>query len=140
MIQIIPRENLRQKEYLDNCLEEVKTITFFFEKGVINSEGIFRIGNTVLMPIIGFYPIYGLLDNALIEDDNAEESLKILKAKMRYYTAYLYENYPSGVKFSLYPTTPKIESYYLEQAYLAMKVGPYDWNTNYKYASLVTND
>lgn len=129
MIQLIAKEKLKQKEFLDNCLYEIKNIIYSHQQGAIDSKGTFRIGSIVLMPITGNYPIYGLSDNALIREDNKDDFVKILKAEMRYYTAFIYQKYPSNISFSLYPSTPKVESYYLEQGYLAMKISKFDWNT-----------
>ncbi|MBP1736127.1 MAG: hypothetical protein H6Q60_8 [Oscillospiraceae bacterium] len=136
MLQLIANESPKTLQHLNLCLEEIRSILmndFYEQNGYDASIGTFRMGSLILIPIQEVVPFYRQLNISLQDKDDQAQSLQMLKRQLKYLTSYIYEEFHSGVQFSLYTVERNIESYYLGYGFLPMRIGSYDWYAYSKY-------
>lgn len=133
LFQVISVERNDEKKYLDNCLEKVKEIITQNENEYLSASDTYRIGNMVLIKISNSPKVYTLSEAGMKIDNDPKSSAEIMLAKMKYYTSYIYEE-----GFSLYRVSPSIENFYIEEGYLPMKIGSFDWKTYKKYEAKIS--
>lgn len=135
MIQLVPNETPETTAYYDRCLEAVRLVLMDERDEAVNYRAITRIGKYILLPIYNYYHVIGGVDTA---NERLEETAKILRAKLQYLLGFLIESPEPELRFSLYPTTPTLEAYYLQHRYLLMKIGPFDWATYNRFESQIS--
>lgn len=135
MIQLIPSETPETATYYDRCLKAVQIVLMDEQDEAVNYRAITRIGKYILLPIDNYYHVIGGLDS---DAEKLADTAKILRAKLQYLLGFLIESPEPEIRFSLYPVKPSIEKYYLQQSFLIMSIGAFDWKTYNKYESQIS--
>lgn len=135
MIQLVPSETPETAAYYNRCLEAVRIVLIDEQDEAVNYRAITRMGKYVLLPIDNYYNVIGGLDS---DTEKLADTAKILRAKLQYLLGFLIESPEPELRFSLYPTAPTLEAYYLKYRYLIMKIGPFDWATYNRFESQIS--
>lgn len=135
MIQLVPSETPETAAYYDRCLEAVRIVLMDEQDEAVNYRAITRMGKYILLPIDNYYHVIGGLDS---DTEKLADTAKILRAKLQYLLGFLIESPEPELRFSLYPTDPTLETYYLQYRYLIMKIGPFDWATYNRFESQIS--
>ncbi|WP_027627199.1 hypothetical protein [Ruminiclostridium cellobioparum] len=135
MLQLVPSETPETAEYYNRCLEAVRIVLMDEQDEAVNYRAITRMGKYVLLPIDNYYHVIGGLDS---DTEKLADTAKILRAKLRYLLGFLVESPEPELRFSLYPTVPTLEAYYLQHRYLIMKIGPFDWAIYNRFESQIS--
>ncbi|RXE57736.1 hypothetical protein [Acetivibrio mesophilus] len=135
MLQLIPHETPEVTDYYDKCLNAIRCILMDYQDEAVNFRAIIRMGEYVLLHIDNYYHTFCGVDTT---NERLKETVKILRAKLQYLLGFLIESSEPELRFSLYSTTPTLETYYLQYSYLIMKIGPFDLITYNHFESQIS--